>query len=1211
MPPLSAKPPPPRTSVPTYFPKAGRHTEERAMTTRASTHHHHRSGVPTSFAPASTHSGPFGFVPEDRGIGPTYTAEPNRGSGDFGVTQSENFAATMNSFSTGITRDPSPPRADCSYLFDSAGHGMLPKKVAGMRVLDLSQEDVKASRQAMRDVVGTLVNPEGLGLIVNGQLRPTSIPDEFHVSHSGGGTGRESPRKGKNSKITGQIYPMAMPMGRVDTLKLWESFRAMIKHKKAKNGGHIHMDDAREVADLVMQELARQVYVHCAERGMLLEYLRLQVNEHTNRLQKNLVVEQSQNVTLQAELEDAERVINEGPDARLRAKSPGAIGARKEGAILKKKSIKSLPKELQTLDANDSWGGIYGKDKSTELAETKRELEKAEMSLERANTANRELELEMERLQSTLLQNKNTHKPEGENLETAADIELFRSESQQKSISILKLEQELRDLSETLVKTEKEAKQNIGDVEMDAKEREEELLMQVKSLEEELERLHPGGNSLGATHESLILLERRESHVSLTLSEKAAAELYKVDEESISRPTSKHEQKAQTPPSPKARKNKRGKTPISASNQPEAFGIVSNREGTPENDSNLRTESAGSSVGNFDTTDRYYAKDLIHRLREQKLVNQKLLEKEKELRVEIEFQSTLDTNNNMEIARLMDLVDQIGGASGPNTNINEIFADFASNHIKYREEALRAKNETPEVLKLRERIQELVIKNQLLSSNAEEKIAELQIVIDVDKTKISELNDENKALIITCNVLRGKVKRFVHAGLKEKLSYDATAREEEKQQLQLENEIERGQCKWCDMCKGYLEEVCSVYKDHTQTKRPKLKGLKEEITDYASHLENQIHAVSILQKNWRVRMTQPDFQRRKLKSRATTKTEATVSIKNIRWTKAIILGIYQHKLKMDAKCEKEKVAKRPLVEAFYEYTNLLWTEKGEYSQSYTAFVMAVLHYRTLDKDVRALNDFLVGTWDSNIVDTYLLVMKLQGEHKYKAPRQRVVPESDWFAIIHQALGKLSPTLIKECGKALEAGWETSGRMEDPRDMTTRLIPSDQFRTLVCSLHTKFDNYFGFFLAKLFTKCASGGTLRDTFDNFDFLRMLGQFREDLTSDDIAYELWERATVCTLNAGALYGNTVSWQGVVSLMELELPRKIDLKRIFRFRYDDLKDMVSRQKTDLDNYKHCRTKHYKLVQYPKPQDRDDKAAEALRSSQLKKNETLLVLFK
>ena len=204
-PPRSTPNPPP--GLPTYSPKPGRHTKERAQTHRASLQHAPRHGG-ASFGSTSSC---------------LQVRQPGDEMNDFGATVN-----TMTSISTGLTRDPLPQREDCSYLFDTVGHGVLPKKVQGIRVMDLSQEDIKASRQAMREVVGTTVCPESLGLTIDGRLRPTSISAEFHVSkHSAG----EGLRKTKDN-MPSHSFPKALPMGRVDTLKLWESFKGMIKKKK-------------------------------------------------------------------------------------------------------------------------------------------------------------------------------------------------------------------------------------------------------------------------------------------------------------------------------------------------------------------------------------------------------------------------------------------------------------------------------------------------------------------------------------------------------------------------------------------------------------------------------------------------------------------------------------------------------------------------------------------------------------------------------------------------------------------------------------------------------------------------------------------------------------------------------------------------------------------------------------------------------------------
>eukprot|EP00658_Telonema_sp_P-2_P022678 TRINITY_DN19067_c0_g1_i2.p1 TRINITY_DN19067_c0_g1~~TRINITY_DN19067_c0_g1_i2.p1 ORF type:complete len:714 (+),score=213.12 TRINITY_DN19067_c0_g1_i2:151-2292(+) len=158
------------------------------------------------------------------------------------------------------------------------------------------------AKATVRNLVGHQLD-QGTDLVdLDGQLRPCSIPaaalkcppheplappspPAHAYEHFKSRRTQDVPRirRASWSSTTPTSPPAPAPMGgvnagRLGVLQLW----AAIDHLKED----MHSED--EVADMVLSELARQCYVHCAERGLLLDHIRAQIKIQNAALRRSL-----------------------------------------------------------------------------------------------------------------------------------------------------------------------------------------------------------------------------------------------------------------------------------------------------------------------------------------------------------------------------------------------------------------------------------------------------------------------------------------------------------------------------------------------------------------------------------------------------------------------------------------------------------------------------------------------------------------------------------------------------------------------------------------------------------------------------------------------------------------------------------------------------------------------------------------------------------
>lgn len=196
--------------------------------------------------------------------------------------------------------------SDISHVYDRAGHGL-----ERLSFPERTEQGAVPTEQVFRDAraaISSLLGQEDLvagSTIVdsNGMLRASLLPPEslnLPAAPRGGSPPHfrapaspqlPSPPKEAPGLASPRLKTMAAPpdpgrghnstsdvgTGRIGALQLWHAL-AMLRAQ---------MPD-EETLDLVASELARQSYVHCAERGLLVEHVRNSTKILIVALQKQL-----------------------------------------------------------------------------------------------------------------------------------------------------------------------------------------------------------------------------------------------------------------------------------------------------------------------------------------------------------------------------------------------------------------------------------------------------------------------------------------------------------------------------------------------------------------------------------------------------------------------------------------------------------------------------------------------------------------------------------------------------------------------------------------------------------------------------------------------------------------------------------------------------------------------------------------------------------
>lgn len=212
-------------------------------------------------------------------------------------------------------------------MHDRRGHGILqmppPEKA--------TEREYQQARASIQDLLGRDIIAETTLVHKDGELRASLLPTDTRfmlgtnpqttssvLSVVGPGI---SPRT-KSLQAKGHVQEESTPVstGRVGALKLWNSFSQLSKTRPQD-----------ETIDLILSEIARQNYKHCAERGLLVEQLRLDIS----RLLAGMV----------AKVGQAETSV-EIVQAKLRLESQEAAEQRQELNALKSKLMTQTTSEM-------------------------------------------------------------------------------------------------------------------------------------------------------------------------------------------------------------------------------------------------------------------------------------------------------------------------------------------------------------------------------------------------------------------------------------------------------------------------------------------------------------------------------------------------------------------------------------------------------------------------------------------------------------------------------------------------------------------------------------------------------------------------------------------------------------------------------------------------------------------------------------------------
>jgi len=215
---------------------------------------------------------------------------------------------------------------DVSFRQEKPGHGMLPTGGAardyesvGLVLSDakhkcssyqLGMNSPTAEATALDDFGNTGFIQDYASFVtetaVDASLPPTRIPEQYHAYQENlvaqlGDANTEVLYNDYTNKFEKQIFPSMKPSGRVEVVLLARLLDKMLTgiHRCTALQPDWHPPEYGEeemhVWDLTLSEVVRQAHVHCAERGVLLERLRVRVaflvkalGSHFQSLQKVL-----------------------------------------------------------------------------------------------------------------------------------------------------------------------------------------------------------------------------------------------------------------------------------------------------------------------------------------------------------------------------------------------------------------------------------------------------------------------------------------------------------------------------------------------------------------------------------------------------------------------------------------------------------------------------------------------------------------------------------------------------------------------------------------------------------------------------------------------------------------------------------------------------------------------------------------------------------
>jgi len=461
---------------------------------------------------------------------------------------------------------------------------------------------------------------------------------------------------------------------------------------------------------MILQELSRQSYVHCAERGLLLEYIRLQLNHHTNSLQREALERDSEIMTLHSQqrgyMDHNGQASPEGgalpPGGRGRERRGERCGKGEEAPADGPSPSSSLarqshPRQLQAMAQLPVWGAPGVEELTAQLQAAVEELTRREemaasaLESQSAEDSRRRgeysaLESEIRRLEERAGEQDSVMARERSVLE---DVEEELAQYRSAAIKTQNKCENLADQMDILTQELRATKLSLG-------ERDRELA----ATKHELEKAEASLSSQrGELADAVQTMSQLDKEVEGARTEQRLALLKPVDPMFYRKLLDEIE---------------------------ELHNKICALERSLE-ENGLEYDiggQAGQSTLREDQTRRPTP------------VCESVLETE--LRREIDALSLVNGENASQLDRLLDLVDSLGEKKAN----KQLYKAYHASQTDLIAHALAVKKDKPDAIRLKERVVELECKNQLLTKTTEDQLVEYRAQQKADLARNKDLTDQ-------------------------------------------------------------------------------------------------------------------------------------------------------------------------------------------------------------------------------------------------------------------------------------------------------------------------------------------------------------------------------------------------------------------------------------------------------------------------------------
>lgn len=326
--------------------------------------------------------------------------------------------------------------------------------------------------------------------------------------------------------------------------------------------------------------------------------------------------------------------------------------------------------------------------------------------------------------------------------------------------------------------------------------------------------------------------------------------------------------------------------------------------------------------------------------------------------------------------------------------------------------------------------------------------------------------------------------------------------------------------------------------------------------DMADATEQEL-AASLIQKNFRIKNEKKSPA---VASRIDCQQRPKFVGKTITWIHQKAAKLFADKIIADEVDDKKGHLRQTMIEFLIEWSRMNFGPN--HAKELETFLSTLFRYKEDSIDVKMLLNFVeLPEYNMlHIQNVFLHTLLIQGDHKKKRGPQFVV-ETSWGVIAQAALGELDATLQQQLYQILEELWNTTGSLMCQHEQNSRKIPSPEFRTAITEFHMQLEGKFANLVQAVFksidptaSKCFSSHVTQEQFEGFV------AFFDPAGSLDIL-ELWQTAAAHThrmlpaedeLDEGCV----VNYTGIVALCESRdhLMKGSPFKQLFRLHFTTL---------------------------------------------------------